>query len=135
MILVSFFAILLTGSISLSTRRESNTCPEVTFTCTALDLQSSALRWFLDGDGVAVYTLSPSHKYPRSVEPEYRKSWGDVAVQILMATINDNGFSFWSTIAVNISVLKMAEISSISCGPFRVSMRRSANIKYNTSLG
>lgn len=115
----------------------------VKFTCSATDLEASALRWFFNDDLFATYTFVHSHKYPFTLmDPDivnvtYDALLGGVGIKILSASHNeDNDRSdFLSTITVNISVLQGAGVTDISCGLFNVTRRAYADVVYNMSRG
>ena len=96
------------------TTNSSDVCPEVTFTCTAVDLLSTTFRWFSDGDQIALYAISPTDTYP--LEPMVTRD--DVNVTILQGNLNQNNVeaSYISTLTVNILALQSANISFIECG-------------------
>ena len=119
-------------------------CPEVTFNCTAEDLMSTNLRWFLNNDLFALYTTLDlgGHNYPSSLDPlnlTYSTLVGGVDIQILEANPNENNpdiVSFRSSITFNnISQLQVAEISVISCGLIGANRRGYANVEFNSSQG
>ena len=113
--------ILALGSVNL-TASTSGICPEVTFTCLAMEI-SDSLRWFFnDVDTFALYAIIPDDVYPLSVQPlnaTYNELVGRVDIQIIEASTHEDNpelFGFLSTMAVNIFALQRAGISKILCG-------------------
>ena len=128
----------LIGLLNLSTS-STDLCPMVTITCSAMDLSSTVLRWFLNDDLFAIYPLL-SHMYPYRVHPEnmtFSTLLGGVDIQILSASLNENNrdsANFLSNMTVyNISALKSAGISSISCGS--LGRRTSVGIEFDSTRG
>ena len=127
------------GALNL-TASKSGLCPAVTFTCSAVNLDT-VLRWFVNDDLFASYDLIPSDMYPLTVEPvnaTYNALVGGADVQILAASLNEenqNFASFLSTMTVNISALQDAGVSHVSCGRISRLTRTYANISYNSSAG
>ena len=113
----------------------------VTFTCSAVDLPTNVLRWFVNDDLFASYDVIPSDVYPLTVEltnTTYNDLVGGVDVQILAASLNedDQSFaSFLSTMTANISALQDVGVTNVSCGRFGRLTRTYANITYNSSAG
>lgn len=101
-------------------------CPEAAFTCTAMDLPSTSLRWFLNGDEFARYTFARNHLYPRNVEPEnatYNMLIGVVNIQILEASVNENNAdeaNFLSILTINTTAANIAGSFVIQCGSLAV---------------
>ena len=90
-----------------------------------MDFSSTDLRWFFNGDLFASYLLVPDDAYPVTVEPRnatLSALVGGVVVQILAASHNENNpdlTSFLSIMTVsNITALREAGVSTISCGSF-----------------
>ncbi len=121
------------------TASSSNVCPEVTFSCSAVEFSQTTFRWFFNDDLFAAYPYSPNHQYPFTVPPEnatYNALVGGVDVQILEASLNEDDsdiVTFLSTMTVNISALRGAGVSTVGCGRF--SQRSSVNIAFNSSGG
>lgn len=101
-------------------------CPEATFTCSAVDLPSTSLRWFFNGNEFVHYTFIMNDMYPVKVEPTnatFNNLLGGVDIQILEASINrDNPdrANFLSTMTVNVASVQNAGISIIDCGTFAI---------------
>ena len=108
-------------------------CPLVTFSCTAVDFPSETLRWFLNNDLVGAYPFESNTAYPfiaTSTRPNV------IMIQILQASINQNLFSYSSTLTANSSIF-IQEAVSITCGSLSlrsdaitingIMMRRSEN--------
>lgn len=99
-------------------------CPEVTLTCSIVDLPSTSLRWFFNGNEFARYTISTNDFYPMQIEPENTTHYtllGCINIRILEASVNEDNpdrANFLSTITCNVSSLQRAGISTISCGSF-----------------
>ncbi len=89
-------------------------CPLVTFSCTAVDIPSVILRWNLNNDLVGAYPFENSTAYPfdvTSTRPDV------IMIQILQASINQNLFSYSSTLTANPSIFIQEDVS-ITCGSF-----------------
>ncbi len=131
MSVLSFCIAIHAGSLDL-TVGVLDKCPMVTFSCSAVDLPASDLRWFFNGIEFVRYLFLPSHEYPLSVEPEnntLNSLVGGVDIQIISACPNMENrdhFDFLSTMTANILALQRAEISSISCGS--AATKRALNI-------
>ena len=105
------------------TASENKTCPEVVFTCLAEDIES-VLRWNLNSEESAVYTLDTSDTYPITLSllntPLNSKvGTNNVDIQILQARQNENNAdnaNFLSTMKVDISALQGANVTTVSCG-------------------
>ncbi len=104
------------------TTNVSHLCPEVVFTCSAIDLPSTTLRWFISGELIATYAFIPNVEYPVTVEVENATlntlAGSDVDIQILEASLNEDDpdiASFISIMTVNTSALGSA---IIGCGIF-----------------
>ena len=116
----------------------SSVCPEVTFTCLAVDLPSPILRWFLNDNQFAAYLGSPSDQYPLTLQPlnaTLNVLVGGVNVQILEASFDDNLdaiVSMHSTMTVNISALQGAGVTNVSCGLFNIMTRAYKNVTFNS---
>ncbi len=120
------------------TASSSNVCPEVTFSCSAVDFLTT-LRWFFNDDLFATYAYIPTPEYPFTVLPgnaTYNALVGSVDIQILEVSLNEDDpdmASFLSTMTVNISALQGAGVSTVSCGGF--SQRSNIDIAFNSSGG
>ena len=114
-------------------------CPEVTFVCTAEDLPSTNLRWFLNDDLFAIYTTGQSDSIINPENITYSTLVGGVNIQILRANPNENDpdiVSFRSSIMFNnISKLQVAGISEISCGLRSEEGRGYFSVDFNSSQG
>ena len=116
-------------------------CPNVTFNCSAINLPSTTLRWFFNNEQFAQYPLTPGDTYPMVIQPTNTTLSGlvgDVAIQILEATNREDNpdvASFLSTMTVNISALKEAGVTEVSCGRFDIMTRTYANVTFNSSGG
>ncbi len=89
-------------------------CPLVTFSCTAVDFPSATLRWNLNDNLVGVYPFENNTTFPLSVtstRPDV------IMIQILQASINQNLFSYSSTLTANSSIFIQEDVS-ITCGSF-----------------
>ncbi len=138
----SVFIILNAGSVILTVSM-SDTCPNVTFTCSAVDLPATVFRWFLNDDTFHFYQypiLNPNVEYPITVTPDnatYNTLVGGVKLVIVNASLSvenpDSMASFLSTMTVNISALQEARISTVSCG--RIMQRSSVNLTTNSDGG
>ena len=120
----------------------SSVCPEVTFTCSAVDLSSPILRWFLNDNQFVLYAISPSDEYPLPLEPPnatLNALVGGVNVQILNASFNEDNpdaiASIQSTMTVNISALQGAGVTNVSCGLFNTMTRAYKNVTFNSIGG
>ncbi len=99
----------LTSDISFS---NGFICPLVTFNCTAVDFPSETLRWNLNNDLVGAYPFESNTAYPfnvTSTRPDI------IMIQILQASINQNLFSYSSTLTANPSIFIQEDVS-ITCG-------------------
>ena len=104
----------------------------VTFTCSAVDLPATTLRWFFNDDEFARYTFSHGDQYPFAVQPRnatYNSLVGGVDVRMLRASHNEDMASFLSTMTLNISALQEARVYSAGCGSFTT--RSTNNITYS----
>ena len=117
-----------------------NVCPKVTFNCSADNLQSSILRWFINDKVFATYAISPNHQYPLSLMPEnetYSALLGGVDIQIVTASSNEDQpdiiTSIQSTMTVNISALQVSGVTNVSCGLTNTITRSYANITSGSS--
>ena len=118
MICLYFFAasVLLSPNVTLS----SGICPQVTFNCTAVDLPSTTLRWFIDDIIITAYPYDPvNHQFPYN-ETLILSSWTDVVtIQIVEASYSDNTLdraNFYSTLTANLSAIVKLGGNNISCG-------------------
>ena len=120
----------------------SSICPEVTFICSDMNLQSAVLRWFLNSRLFATYAYSPSDHYPVTVTPDnaaiaLNALVDGVDVQILSVSSNEDNpndiGSIESTMTVNISALQGAGVTNVSCGT--INNANFANITFNSSGG
>ena len=105
-----------------------------------MELPSTVLRWFFDDDPFAFYTFGLDDNFPIHVDPQLNIPGGNVDIKVVMATPNENDqdiFSFLSTMKVNLSAVKRAGKSTISCGLFNPSRRGiiSVNFNFNTGIG
>lgn len=97
-------------------------CPEVIFTCSAMNLPTTIFRWFFNDDLFARYEFDFNGEYPLSVQPvnaTYSVVLGGVNVQMVAATLNDNNqdiANFISTMTVDILTVQEAGVTSVSCG-------------------
>ncbi len=111
----------------------------MTFTCSAVDLPSTVLRWFLNGDYFALYALDETDLYPLPVQPlnaTYNSQVGSVDIQILSASPNQDNqdiASFVSKMTVTISALQKAGISTVSCGS--IGRRSTVNVQFDPNRG
>ena len=90
----------------------SSACPEVTFTCYAVNVPSFAFRWFDENIPVATYLFSPSDLYPLVLVQS-----NAVQIVISAASLNEDNqdlISILSTATVNTSALQ----GQLSCGSF-----------------
>ena len=101
----------LQGSVHLTTTY-STECPIANITCSAVDFQSTTIRWFFNGDVIAIYPYDPNDEYPLKI----MNTPPDVDVYVQEANNTRNGLNFHGFITVNISALRSAMIDSISCG-------------------
>ncbi len=105
------------------TASSSNVCPEVTFSCSAVDLLTT-LRWFFNDELFATYAYIPTHEYPFTLLPgnaTYNALVGGVDIQILEASPNEDNpdsATYLSTMTMNVSALQGAGVSTVSCGSF-----------------
>ena len=132
----------LTGTDTRLTVNTSSICPEVTFICSDVNLQSAALRWFLNNILFANYPYSPSDHYPVTVTPHntavaLNALFGGVDIQILSASPNEDNpndiGSIESIMTVNISALHGAGVTNVSCG--LINNASFANVTFNSSGG
>ena len=97
----------------------SGICPQMTFNCTAVDLPSTTLRWFINDDIIAAYPYDPDNQFPYN-ETLASSPWTDVVmIQIVEASYSDSSrdrANFYSTLTANLSALVMLGGNSISCG-------------------
>ncbi len=97
----------------------SRVCPEATFTCSAVNLASTALIWFLNDAEISLYTFMSGDQFPINglvTNASLASQIGGVDVKILSAMQTQSLRSFLSTMTVNISALREVGIYSISCG-------------------
>ncbi len=112
-------------------------CHEVTYTCSAVDLASISLQWFFNDLQFAFYSIRLTDEYPVTVEPQggnFIALASEVNITILVAKPNENNANmatFLSTMTVNISALREAGVSTVSCGDFVTS----PNITLTNSRG
>ena len=93
---------------------------QVTFNCTAVDLPSTTLRWFINDDVIASYPYIPTHQFPYN-ETLVSSPWtGVVIIQIVEASYSENSLdrvNFYSTLTTtNLSALAMLGGNNFSCG-------------------
>ena len=91
-------------------------CPQATFNCSATDLPSTTLRWFINDDIIASYPYDPSHEFPRNIQS---MSTHRVTIRILQASFNASSMdtaNFYSTLSGNLSVIREMGGHNISCG-------------------
>ena len=87
-------------------------CLLVTFNCTAVDFPSEILRWQFNNDLVGAYPFESNTAYPfdvTSTRPDV------IMIQILQASINQNLFSYSSTLTANSSIFIQEDVS-MTCG-------------------
>ena len=105
----------LSPNVTLS----SGVCPQVTFNCTAVDLPSTTLRWFINDDVIAAYPYDPNHQFPYN-ETLASSPWRDVVmILIVNGSYSDATFdraNFYSTLTANLSAIKMFRGNNIRCG-------------------
>ena len=104
-------------------------CPQVTFNCTAVDIPSTTLRWFINDDIIASYPYDSNHQFPKDHTITTMSSpWRDVVmIQIVEASYNDNNHdrgNFQSTLTTNLSAVRELGGENVTCG--------SAGTKSNT---
>ena len=122
----------------MTTERMWNVCPTVLFTCSAVNVTSPTLIWFVDDIAFASYTRV-MYQYPFTVVPQnltFNTQLGGVEILILEATFdpNINRVNFLSTMRVNISAIQEASIADVGCGFFSET-RRLQDIVFNSSAG
>ena len=93
-------------------------CPQATFNCSATDLPSTTLRWFINDDIIAAYPYDPraSDQFPQNIQS--MSTYG-VTIRILEASLNTSSMdraSFHSTLSGNLSVIREMGGHNISCG-------------------
>ena len=90
-------------------------CPQATFNCTATDLPSTTLRWFINDDIIASYPYDPSHQFPRNISMLTH----GVTIHILQASFSNSSMdtaNFNSTLSGSLSVIREMGGHNISCG-------------------
>lgn len=115
------------ANVSLTTRPASITtngpCPKgrVTFTCTANDLASSSIRWFLNGDQITSYSITPGDSYPINlpVSNTLNASVGLMVEVVRGQTDSQGDVSFVNTtLTLNLTYV-IGSRATISCGSFK----------------
>ena len=126
--------IFFLASVQLSPNTSSSgICPQVTFNCTAVDLPSTTLRWFINDDIIAAYPYDPDHQFPYN-ETLVSSPWREVVmIQIMNASYSvsnrDRG-NFYSTLTANLSALVILGGNDISCGSTGTKSAIALNFQY-----
>ena len=112
-------------------------CPQVTFNCTAVDLPSTTLRWFINDDVIAHYAYDPNHRFPNDDAIVSTNQTDVVTIEIVEASYSDSSLdraNFYSTLTTNLSAIKVLGGSSISCGSLGTKSTTGINFQYRGKI-
>jgi hypothetical protein len=107
-------------------------CPQATIRCSAVDFPS-VLLWFLNDEAIAQYTfplVGDMDEYP--FHPTMSAQFTSLLeIIIVEASQSNNGHHFLSTMRTNLSALREAGVTNVSCG--NVGTKETYALNFNIS--